>query len=354
MINYNAVEKVRDYMREFKIDGMYFSNYKNISYILNINVQEELYITFEEIFLLSNSLYITDRRAQLVNIKILNLSKKEDYIFLQNLLKDRTIGIESRYMNVYEYNIFKDIYKNTNIVPISEMIELIRVIKSDEEINKIKKASEITLQAFEHIVQYIKPYQTEIDIKNELETYMFRSGANGLAFETIVASGPNTSKPHSIPSERQIQENDIILLDFGASYEGYCTDMTRTIFIGNVSEDIKEKYNIVLEAQKKVLDCINQYVNIQDIDRMVRTYFLQNKLEDKFVHSLGHGIGIEAHEVPSINGRGEYILKKNMVLAIEPGIYFENEYGIRIEDTIVVKEDGIEVLTNCNKEIITI
>ena len=192
---------------------------------------------------------------------------------------------------------------------------------------------------------------TEKEVKLQLEYYMKKLGAEDVSFSAIVAFGANSSKPHHVSGDTVLKEKDIILLDFGCKVNGYCSDMTRTFFIGGITEKQKQIYDIVLNVQLEAEKNAVKGINVKHLDNIVRNEFDKHNLTDKYLHSLGHGVGLDIHELPTLSYRADCNLENNMVVTIEPGIYLENEFGIRIEDTIIIKNDKPEILFKSSKEI---
>lgn len=226
------------------------------------------------------------------------------------------------------------------------------MIKTKEEIEKLRKACELTDEGFKFICKNIKPGMSEIEIAKKLDDYMFSIGATGLAFETIVGSGINSSLIHSTPSERKIEERDIIQFDIGYVFEGYCSDMSRMIFVGEITEKQRKIYELVLKTQMNAIKNIKVGMRANEADLLGRKFILDAGFD--YAHALGHGIGREVHEELILSPKRETVLEKDMVFTIEPGIYIKNEFGIRIEDTVLLTEEGIITLTNSSKEIIVI
>ena len=242
-------------------------------------------------------------------------------------------------------------YKINNLVETEHIIEKQRMIKDQEEISSLEKACEITDNCFEYILKYIKPGMTEKEIANEIELY-FKERTDGLSFDTIVASGENTSKPHAVPTDRKIQEKDIITIDMGCKVNGYCSDMTRTFFVGEPTEEIKAVYDLVLSNQKFAIDQYKDGTSTRQITKMVENDFKLNGYD--LIHSLGHGVGLEIHEPPYIGYRNDTSLRENMVVTDEPGIYIPGKFGIRIEDTVQITKFGCISLTKSEKNYIII
>ena len=224
--------------------------------------------------------------------------------------------------------------------------------KTKEEIEKLKNASALTDKGFAYICQQIKPGMTEKEIAQKLDAYMFSLGASGLAFDTIVGSGKNSSQIHSTPSDRVIEENDIILLDFGYVIDGYCSDMSRTIFVGSATQKQREFYDLVYQTQMNAINHIKVGMTAKEADLLGRKPILDKGLD--YAHALGHGIGTVVHEELVLSPKRDTVLEKDMVFTIEPGIYLENEFGIRIEDVVLLTEEGIVPLANAPKNLIII
>ena len=274
---------------------------------------------------------------------------KDDYenffMFCEN------VGFEEHYVTYAQYKEYIRKYKINNLVETEYIIEKQRMIKDEEELTNLRKACEITDNCFSYIISYIKPGMTEKQIANEIEEY-YKQRTDGLSFDTIVASGENTSKPHAVPTDRKIQKEDIITIDMGCKYNGYCSDMTRTFFVGKVPEEIKPVYDLVLKNQTLTLDEYKDGAVIRNLTKMVVNDFKLNNYD--LIHSLGHGVGLEIHEPPFINQNTDATLKENMVVTDEPGIYIPGKFGVRIEDTVQITKFGCISLTNSEKNYIVI
>lgn len=264
----------------------------------------------------------------------------------------KKLAYEDAFMTVSFYNSLKDKLENVEFIPLKESEGNIRIIKDQEELNNIKKAAEIADRAFNHILGYIKPGVAERDIAIELEFFMKNNGATGLSFESIVASGWRSSMPHGVATDKKINLGELLTLDFGCVYNGYCSDMTRTVVIGKADEKQKKIYNIVLKAQIEALGHIKPGVLGKDVDKIARDIITEAGYGDYFGHSLGHGVGLVIHEEPRLSSVGETALEANMVVTDEPGIYIPDFGGVRIEDLISVGKDGPIVYSNSPKELI--
>jgi len=229
-----------------------------------------------------------------------------------------------------------------------------RMIKDETELQTIAKAEAIGDAAFTHILDYVKPGVTEADIALEIEFFMKRQGASKLSFDTIVASGPNSSMPHAQVTNRKLQMGDFVTMDFGCVYQGYCSDMTRTVAIGEPTEEMRKVYQIVFDANIRAMEAIREGVKCNEIDAVARDYIKSQGYGDYFGHGLGHGVGLDIHEEPRFSPKCDVITKENMVITDEPGIYLPGRFGVRIEDLVVVKKDGYEKLSHSDKQLIVL
>lgn len=352
----NKIRYLREQLKRLNLEGMIVSNPVNIRYLTNISQEEGiLIITRKENIYLSYSMYIEDaNRVLTINDEVIVMDfrdlAKDDYenffLFCEN------IGFEEGYVTYEDYKEIKQKYKVPNLVETEKIIEKQRAVKDEEEIDKIKTACEITDKCFSHLLKYIKKGMTEKEIALEIEMFFKTNGADGLAFDSVVAFRENSAIPHWMPSERKLEVADPILIDMGCKYKGYCSDMTRTIFMGCILEEIKPIYDLVRKNQRLTNNEYKEYGNIKVISKMVENDFEFNKFH--LIHSLGHGIGLDIHEIPYINSKNETFLKENMVVSNEPGIYIPGKYGIRIEDTVLITKNGSITLTNSEKNYIVI
>lgn len=235
---------------------------------------------------------------------------------------------------------------------IEKILKSLRAVKSSEELAIMRKAQALTDEAFDYILDYIRVGKTEKAVALELEFYMRRHGSEGVAFDSIVVSGENSSLPHGTPTDRIIKSGDFLTMDFGAVIDGYCADMTRTVAIGEITDKQKSVYDTVLNAQLSAMKEIKAGAVCKDIDKIARDIIENAGYKGCFGHALGHSLGIEVHESPAFNTRDNTVLKSGMVLSVEPGIYIENEFGVRIEDVIAVTDSGCEIFTKSAKELI--
>ncbi|MEW6295300.1 MAG: Xaa-Pro peptidase family protein [Candidatus Diapherotrites archaeon] len=271
---------------------------------------------------------------------------------LQKNLKAKRIGLN---FNIYPVNSFKKlkkILKGKKFVDVSEELGKIRETKTGEEIKKIREAIKITREGIEKIKEKIMAGAKESDLVNELEYYFKKSGAEGTAFPSIIASGRNSAVPHYNTSSEKIKRNELILIDAGARFQGYCADITRNFVLGKASQKQKEVYEAVFRAQKNATEKIKNGVKAKELFNAGNA-IIKKELNEELMHSLGHGLGIEVHDFPGkINDKAEWKLKQGMVLAIEPGFYDKRFGGIRIEDDLLVTKNSFTALSKSPKELI--
>ena len=345
---------LRNKMSSLDLQGLILTNPVNIRYLTNIDAEGILLLTRKD------NIYITDARYieavhstltlydEIIVYDIHDVSK-EDYenffMFCEN------VGFEEYDISYAKYKEYIRKYKIHNFVETEHIIEKQRMIKDEDEIRNIEKACEITDNCFSYLLNYIKPGMTEKQIANEIEDY-YKQRTDGLSFDTIVASGENTSKPHAVPTDRKIQEKDIITIDMGCKVNGYCSDMTRTFFVGEVPEEIKPVYDLVLKNQVQTLESYKDGASTRLLTKMVENDFKLNNYD--LIHSLGHGVGLEIHEPPYVSYSSDAQLRENMVVTDEPGIYIPGKFGVRIEDTVQITKFGCISLTNSEKNYIII
>lgn len=257
-------------------------------------------------------------------------------------------------MNLAQYLKLCETCKDCAFQVMNDAINESRMVKDEEELQKLAKAEAIGDAAFTHILEIMKPGVSETEIALELEFFMKRQGAAKLSFDTIVASGANSSMPHAQVTDRKIQKGDFVTMDFGCVYQGYCSDMTRTVAVGRPTEEMKKVYQIVLDANLRAMDGIREGVSCKEIDALARDYIKDNGYGEYFGHGLGHGVGLDIHEEPRFSPKCEVVTKENMVITDEPGIYLPGNFGVRIEDLVVVKKNGYERLSQSEKGLIVL
>ncbi len=264
----------------------------------------------------------------------------------------KSVIIESTAVTVAMLGKLEEYLPEVKFIPVAGINGKARQIKTAFEIDCVKKAQSITDKCFSHILGFIKRGMTEKEIAAEMEYFMKKNGADGLAFETIAVSGAKSALPHGVPGNEVITENGFFTMDFGAAYNGYCSDMTRTIVIGKATDKMKHIYETVLEGQRRAIATVKNGASCKAVDAAARDYIYAQGYEGFFGHSTGHSLGLEIHEMPSCSTRSEDTLKTGMFMTVEPGIYIEGLGGVRIEDTVLVSDTGCEDIAASPKHLI--
>ena len=304
----------------------------------------------------TDSRYIESAQNNLKGFEVLDVAGVGYFKRINDAIADfdvQELGYEEDYLTVAEFMGYEK-HLNAKLTPMNARINGFRGVKEEWELALMRKAQEITDKAFAEVLTRIKAGMTELELQAELIYCMYKNGATGLAFDPIVVSGPNTSLPHGVACERVIREGDFITMDFGASYMGYCSDMTRTVAVGYATEEMKKVYATVLEAQLAALAVSKAGIPGQEIDGAARKVISDAGYGEYFGHGYGHSLGLEIHETPSPNARNTEPMPVGAVASAEPGIYLPGKFGVRIEDTCVYLEDGIEILTHSPKELIVV
>ena len=304
----------------------------------------------------TDSRYIESAQRDLKGFEVLCVDKIGYMKLLNDAIADfgvTALGYEEVYLTVAELMGYEKSL-NAKLVPYNKQIASFRGVKEDWELDLMRKAQSITDKAFAEVITRLKDGMTELELQAELIYCLYKNGATGLAFDPIVVSGPNTSLPHGVAGERVIGEGDFVTMDFGASYMGYCSDMTRTVAVGFATEEMKTVYNTVLEAQLAGLAISKAGVAGKDIDGAARKVITDAGYGEFFGHGYGHSLGLEIHENPSPNARNAEGMPAYAVASAEPGIYLPGKFGVRIEDCCVFLEDGIENLTHSPKNLMII
>jgi Xaa-Pro aminopeptidase len=345
------ISKLQNWMKKQQIDGFIIQDPINIFYFTNLNISPgEILITRDELFL------FVGRRdeAMLKDISPIPvyLSEKREELF-SNLIKEKKllkIGFDSNCTLFSSYQKMMNFLKkidsgNTSVslVGFNNTLMKLRIIKEKEEINAMKKAAEIAWSGFCYIHSLLKEGITEAFLAMEFEIFCRKNGAQKLAFDPVIAFGCNSAYPHHQPGDTELKNNDVVLIDVGVVFNQYHSDLTRTVFFGSCSSLINNFYNMVKTAHSEALKLCRPGIHVCELYKCVTDYFSSKGYEKHFIHSLGHGVGLEIHESPIINNNNkEDILEPGMVITIEPGLYKENEGGVRYEDTIVITENGYE------------
>jgi len=305
----------------------------------------------------TDSRYIESAQKGINGFEVIEMSRANPFSKLINeAIADfgiTALGFEEEYLTVAELRAYES-KLNAKLVPMNDAINGFRSVKEDWEIEIMRQAQAITDKAFSEVLGKIKTGMTEKQLQAELIYCLYKNGADGLAFDPIVVSGPNTSLPHGVAGDRVICEGDFITMDFGAAYRGYCSDMTRTVAVGYATEEMKTVYNTVLAAQMAGIAVSRAGVTGKEVDAAARQVITDAGYGAYFGHGYGHSLGMEVHELPSRSPGGEKTMQVNVLSSAEPGIYLPGKFGVRIEDVVIFKEDGCENITKSPKNLIIV
>ncbi|CAM4318097.1 Xaa-Pro peptidase family protein [Paenibacillus alkaliterrae] len=351
------LERVRQQLDELGLDALFITNAFNRRYLTGFTGSSGyVLITKEKALLFTDFRYSSQAAEQAKAYEIVQHAIKPAESILEAIqsLGVKKLGFEKNNVTFAAYTGYQEQFPGIELVPTENIVEKLRGIKDEKELGYIRNAVKITELAFEHILGILKPGISERDVSAELEYFMRKNGATSSAYSTIVASGERSALPHGLASDKLLAANEFVTLDFGASYEGYCSDLTRTVFIGKPTDNHKEIYRIVLEANRATLAGLKPGMSGKEGDSLARDIIAGYGYGVFFGHGLGHAFGLEIHEPMRLSQQSEDILQPGMVMTVEPGIYIPGFGGVRIEDDFVVTETGIEVLMKSNKELIVL
>jgi Xaa-Pro aminopeptidase len=354
----DRIADIREVLNKHKAESFLVTNLTGIKYLSGfMGSAGVIFITQKKAYFITDFRYKTVVKDVVSGSFDVEISKQGSYDFLKKIVKKekiKSVGFEAGTMNYAAYESLKEML-NVKLIPINGLVEKITAVKTANELDCIKKAVEITDNAFGHILGTIRPGRTtETELAADITYIQMKLGGERNAFDPIVASGPNSALPHAHPTNRVIQHGDMLTLDYGTVYKGFNSDMTRTVAVGNISDELRNIYNIVLDAQLKALDLIKKGASCKKVDSAARSYIKENGYGDNFGHGLGHGLGYDVHESPRFNQFSKDKLEVNNVMTVEPGIYIEGLGGVRIEDDVIITENGCEILNRSPKELIVL
>jgi Xaa-Pro aminopeptidase len=358
------IDRVREAMMERGLDGFLITHPSNRVYLTGFTGEDiapnessgHLLITRDAAVLVTGSVNTTQAEAQAPHVRVVTREGSWAAGDAKVIRESgaRNIGYESQAMLEGVFRGINDelsahAAKSASWIASDGLVEAFRAVKSPSEIILLRKAFDITNAAFDRVAPTIQAGETEWDISWRIHVAMVELGAEGPAFPTIVAAGPHAARPHHEPGERVIQEGEPIVIDMGARYHGYCADLTRTVWVGQPDERLREIYPIVFEAVEQVLERMQAGVTGAEMDAAAREYIAARGYGDAFSHGLGHGVGVRVHEAPSASRLSTDVLSAGNVITVEPGIYLPEWGGVRVEDVVLITDDGIEVLTSASK-----
>lgn len=337
-----------------KADCVIIKNPSNLYYFSKYNNQDAVIIYADaKKYYLTDARYLQEANENLNDFIIIDINRDLFGALFEIINENKyiNIGIEDD----LPYNFYNKLISGLaqcNFVDVSKEINYKKSIKTDEEIELIKAAQQITDKTFSDILPLIKEGITEIELGHILYNLLIENGADGMAFESIIAFGRNSAKPHALKTNTKLRKNQFIKMDFGAKYKGYSSDMTRTIAFGSVTSKEADIYQKVKSAQQIAIDNLRVGLSCKEAYNFANNYFKEFNLQKYFLHSLGHGLGTDVHQTPALSPKSDEILEENMVVTVEPGLYLADQFGVRIEDIIVFKKLGVENLTKSQKQMI--
>ncbi len=339
-----------------KYDTLLVSRPENIHYLSGFTGEGVLLLKKDKKMLITDARYVLrakEEKQRGVQVMVVDKSFIETLTVALKTLRTKKLGFESSHLTVARLTAFKKRMRQLKLkfIPTESEIEKKREVKTAAEIQKIRKSCQITVRVLRGVLKFLKIGKIELEVAEEIRRLAIWLGAEELAFDPVVAFGANSACPHAKPSRRKLRKGDVVLLDLGAKYAGYCSDMTRTFFTAPPTERQREVYEAVLAAQKTGVQKIRPGVKACKVDGAVRGVLQQAGYEKQFTHSTGHGVGLEIHESPSLNKIETSDLQAGNVVTVEPGVYLEKNFGVRIEDTVVVTKTGAKILTEFPKDL---
>lgn len=350
--------KIKNYLEKMNIEAVLISDKYSLRYFTGFTGTTGIALAFaEKRYFFTDFRYVEQAKSEVekkgfvvVKTERSQIDSVAEYIKDSKIVK---LGIEDLSVTVSSFNQYKEKFGEIDFINLGDSLIKERMIKTEEEIELIKKAVEIGDATFKFALEKVEEGLVEKDLAAQMELYMKQLGGDGPSFETIIASNHRSAMPHGVASEKKIEKNGFIKFDFGVYYKGYVSDMTRTIYFGeNPSEKHLDIYNTVLEAQKRACAAVKAGVKCSDLDKIARDYISEKGYGELFGHGLGHGIGVYIHEQPSVNSKSDIVLEEGMVITIEPGVYVEGFGGVRIEDDVVVRKNHGEILNKTSKDLI--
>ncbi|HOL50750.1 MAG TPA: Xaa-Pro peptidase family protein [Armatimonadota bacterium] len=346
--------KLRAQFRERDIDGFIIASYENRYYMSGFSgTAGTLVISADDAVLITDFRYVEQAKAQAPEFRVI-MHKGPMVDTVKEVVAGmglKRVGFESARITFSEYALIRDALEGVELVPEKDVVESLRMIKSDEEIALIAEACRITDAAFDHILGYIKPGVTESEIANELVSFMVKHDVKP-SFDFIVASGERSALPHGVASDKIIEPGDFVTLDFGGFYRRYTSDMTRTVVVGTPTEEQKAIYDLVLRAQLESIDAAKAGTTGKEVDSVARGIIEDAGHGEHFGHGLGHSVGLEIHENPRFSPADSSLIEPGMVLSVEPGVYVPGWGGVRIEDLVVITDGEARVLSSSPKNLI--
>jgi Xaa-Pro aminopeptidase len=351
----DRLARLREQLGKHKIKGFLLTAPRSLRYITGFSGSNGCaLVTADEAIFITDFRYKTQAADEVQGFEHITAKGElfKDLAGLKWFGRKRRLGFESTHINVEQLQQLTELLSKTQLIPVKELVEQISLVKEQGEVDNIRRAVEISDSVFDETLKLLQPGISEVEVCAELEYRMRRGGSERLAFDAIVVSGERSALPHGQPSDKRLVEGDLVTMDFGARVGGYCSDFTRTVVLGKANEQQREIYQVCLRAQEAAEEAAKAGMLALELDGVARQIIADAGHGDHFGHGLGHGLGLEIHEEPRLSPKGKMRLQAGMVVTIEPGIYIPKMGGVRIEDVVVIREDGCEVLTRAGKELI--
>jgi len=355
----SRLQSLQEELSKYKLDAILVGHLPNIRYLCGFSGSAGLLVVSDREFeFFTDGRYTLQAREEVKGARIRIEKGKSAFAAAMDWLTERKqikrLGIEVAYMSVADREALAKRVRRVRIANAPALIERMRMVKSDEEIARIRTACELGSRLLDPLTDVLKPGRTESQVAGQLELAARNAGADQMAFTTIIAGGRRSALPHGRASFAAVPDEGFVVCDFGVILSGYCSDMTRTLHVGCPSTEARRVYGAVREAQQAALEAVRPGKAVGEVDAAARKLLHKRELGKYFTHSTGHGLGLEIHEAPRVAAGQTEILRPGMVITVEPGVYLPGKFGVRIEDTVVVTETGCEILTKCPKELLSV
>jgi len=352
MNNRERYEALRRHLLTWGVDGVLFFDMTLSRYFSGFTGSDGvLYVNREHAVLLVDGRYTTQARQEARGASVFEYAEKMRGIGrIVNEAGDGVVAFDATHLSYDGYTKLISALPGVTFTPISDEMDSLRTVKDDDEIDLLRKAAHIAARSLTETLRDIAPGMRETEIADRLDASMKAHGGERSSFGTIVASGARSALPHARPTSRAIERGDFIIIDYGTVAEGYRSDETCTVAVGSATEEMRRVYSVVKDAHDRAIDAVRDGVSAREVDRVARDYIAEHGYGDYFVHGTGHGVGLDVHEYPRLSQTSTAVLEAGMVVTVEPGVYFPDRWGIRIEDTIIVERDGSAFITEMPKD----
>ena len=352
----NHLNAITAQLDAYQLDALCITSEPGEFYAVGVKGEGLVLVTRQGCHYFTDSRYIELAQNTVANAAVTMVTPQQDHLALASQVLAHhhlnRVGIEEQYLTVERWQKMQAAFpEGTELVPAGKLVTELRGSKTEEELAIMQKAQDITDQVFEEICAFLRPGVTESEVAAQLTYLQMKHGAEGNSFPPIVASGANGSMPHAIPGAKPLRPGEFVTMDFGCVYQGYCSDMTRTVAIGYATDEMKNIYNIVLEAQLAGIAAARAGIPGYEIDAAARNVITKAGYGQYFGHGFGHSLGLDIHELPGANLSGKAIMPVGCAVSAEPGIYIPGKFGVRIEDVMILHENGAEVITKAPKQL---